>query len=60
MRGFSKNGEPEPGTAFAFADFTSALSARPEPVWTVLYIGVGAALVSAAVLRERIQATAAA
>jgi ABC-2 family transporter protein len=44
----------------AFADFTSALSARPEPVWTVLYIGVGAALVGAAFLRERIARTAAA
>jgi len=44
----------------SFADFTSALSARPEPVWTVLYIGVGAGLLGAAVLRERMARTAAA
>jgi len=35
------------------ADFTSALSARPEPVYAFLYIGVAAALVGAALLRER-------
>ena len=35
------------------ADFTAALSARPEPMWTVLYMGVGAAMVSAALIRER-------
>jgi len=37
----------------AAADITSALSARPEPVWTVLYIGAGTAMLSAALLRER-------
>jgi hypothetical protein len=40
----------------AAADVTSALSAHPEPVWTVLYIGVGAALLAAALLRERVAA----
>lgn len=40
----------------AAADVTAALSARPEPVWTVLYIGVAAALVSVALVRERVAA----
>ena len=37
----------------AAADFTSALSAKPEPVYCLIYICVGAALVAAAVGRER-------
>ena len=40
----------------AAADFTTALSARPEPAWTVLYMGVGAAMVLAALIRERVTA----
>jgi hypothetical protein len=40
----------------AAADFTTALSARPEPWWTVLYMGVGAAMVSVALIRERMAA----
>jgi hypothetical protein len=40
----------------AAADITSALSARPEPVWTVLYIGVAAAMIGAALMRERVVA----
>jgi hypothetical protein len=41
------------------ADFTSALSARPEPVYCLLYMGVGAVLVAAAVGRERVRASVA-
>lgn len=44
----------------AAADMTSALSERPEPVWTVLYIGVGAAMVGVALARERLARTVAA
>jgi hypothetical protein len=40
------------------ADFTSALSAKPEPVYCLLYIGVAAALVTTALARERFRATA--
>ena len=40
------------------ADITSALSAQPAPVYCILYIGVGAALVAAALVRERVRATA--
>lgn len=39
------------------ADFTSALSARPEPVYCLIYIGVAAALLLAAYGRERVRAT---
>ena len=42
----------------AAADITSALSERPEPVWTVLYIGVAAAMIGAARIRERLAARA--
>jgi ABC-2 family transporter protein len=42
----------------AAADFTAALSVRPEPAWTVIYMGVGAAMVSVALVRERSAATA--
>jgi hypothetical protein len=42
----------------AAADFTAALSARPEPMWTVIYMGVGVAMVSAAFIRERVTASA--
>jgi hypothetical protein len=37
------------------ADFTSALSAKPEPVYCLIYIGVAAGLVGAAVTRERMR-----
>ena len=40
----------------AAADFTSALSAKPEPVYCLIYICVGAALLGAAVGRERMRA----
>ena len=43
----------------AAADFTSALSARPEPVYCLIYICVGAALLGAAVGREKMRASAA-
>jgi hypothetical protein len=36
------------------ADFTSALSASPVPVWSFLYMGLGAGLVGVAVVRERV------
>ena len=36
------------------ADFTSALSAHPVPMYSFLYMGLGAALVGAAVVRERL------
>ena len=42
------------------ADFTSALSAKPEPAYCLLYIGVGAVLLAAAVGRERVRGRAAA
>lgn len=40
------------------ADFTSALSAKPEPVYCFIYIGVAAALLLAAYGRERVRAAA--
>jgi hypothetical protein len=43
----------------AAADITSALSARPEPVYCIIYICVGAALLAAAVGRERVRASTA-
>lgn len=39
------------------ADLTSALSAKPRPVYRLIYIGVGAVLVGAAVARERLRAS---
>ena len=36
------------------ADFTSALSAHPVPMYSFLYMGLGAVLVGAAVVRERV------
>lgn len=36
------------------ADFTSALSAHPAPMYSFLYMGLAAALVGAAVVRERV------
>jgi len=36
------------------ADFTSALSAHPVPMYSFLYMGLGAALVGGAVVRERL------
>jgi len=36
------------------ADFTSALSTSPVPVWSFLYMGLGVALVGVAVVRERV------
>jgi len=41
----------------AAADFTSALSAHPVPVYSLAYLGVGAALVGAAMGRERVRAS---
>ena len=40
----------------AAADFTSALSAKPVPVCCVIYMCAGAALLAAAVGRERMGA----
>jgi hypothetical protein len=40
----------------AAADFTSALSAKPEPVYCLIYICVGAGLLGTAVARERVSA----
>ena len=36
------------------ADFTSALSAQPVPMYSFLYMGLGAVLVGGAVVRERV------
>ena len=36
------------------ADFTSALSTSPVPVYSFLYMGLGAVLVGGAVVRERV------
>jgi hypothetical protein len=38
------------------ADFTSALSAKPEPLFTLIYIGVALALLGAAMGEERFRA----
>lgn len=43
----------------AAADFTSALSAKPVPAYCVIYICAGAALLAAAVGRERVRASTA-
>ena len=42
----------------SFADFTSALSKNPEPLYALAYLGAGALLVGAAVARERSAAAA--
>jgi hypothetical protein len=41
-------------SGIAAADFTGALSANPVPVYSLLYLGLGAVLVGAAVARERL------
>ena len=37
-----------------FADFTASLSAKPELVYSAVYLGVAALLVAAALGRERL------
>ena len=39
------------------ADFTGALSAHPVPVYSLVYLGLGAVLVGIAMARERLRAT---
>lgn len=41
-----------------FADFTASLSEKPEPLWGAVYLGIAAALVAAALGRERLRRTA--